>query len=388
MFNNLHELIATMPDDERCRKYLVEQRWPDGKIICPHCGHEKCYVIDNGKKFKCASKECYKKFSATVGTIFEASNIPLNKWFTALYLLASHKKGLSSYQLAKDIGVSQKCGWFMLHRLRELMREKENVKLDNIVEVDEVYMGGKVSNMSKKKRAMLREQGLTMQTKTMVMGMVERGGNLKLITIGKAINTYAVKPTVKDNVDSDAVLITDSSGMYTGINKDFAGHEIVNHEQKEYVRDGVIHTNTIEGAFSHFKRSIYGIYHQCTPKHLSRYCDETMFRYNLRKMKDADRFNLSLQMVDGRLKWKDLIDKSNDTPESKMQITFEPKGMSIASIGNANNKPVQQIKDGEVVATYVSLKEAQQLTGITWQNISRVLNGKRKSTGGYKWKYL
>src|SRR5258705_3938250 len=214
MFNNLHELIATMPDEKSCRDYMVKQRWPDGKITCPHCGHEKCYVIEGGKKFKCASKECYKKFSVTVGTIFEASNIPLNKWFMAVYLCIAHKKGISSYQLGRDIGVSQKTAWFMLHRVRELMRPKENIKLDNIVEVDEVYMGGKVGNMSKSKRTMLREQGLTMQTKTMVIGMIERGGQLKLINIGKSNNVIAIKPAIQNNVDNNAVIITDSMGAY------------------------------------------------------------------------------------------------------------------------------------------------------------------------------
>ena len=180
----------------------------------------------------------------------------------AVYLCTAHKKGISSYQLAKDIGVSQKCSWFMLHRIRELMRDKTDFKLDNIVEVDEVYMGGKVSNMSKKKRTMLREAGLTLKTKTMVVGMVERSGNLKLIAQGKDSGSYVLQPIVKNNVDKDAVIITDSLPSYNGLNNHFVGHEVVNHDANEYVRDSVIHTNTIEGAFSHFKRSIYGIYHQ------------------------------------------------------------------------------------------------------------------------------
>src|SRR3979411_1501298 len=118
MFSNLLELITTMPDEKRCRKYLAEQRW-NGKPKCPYCGWDKCYIIEKGKRFKCGNQTCYKKFSVTVGTIFEASNIPLQKWFMAVYLCSAHKKGISSYQLGRDIGVAQKSAWFMLHRIRE-----------------------------------------------------------------------------------------------------------------------------------------------------------------------------------------------------------------------------------------------------------------------------
>ena len=234
---------------------------------------------------------------------------------------------------------------------------------------------------------MLRETGQTMLTKTMVMGMIERGGNLKLITMGKAVeNLPNVQSTVKNNVDSDAVLITDSFAAYTGLNKTYAAHEVVNHSEQEYVRDSVFHTNTIEGAFSQFKRSIYGIYHQCTPKHLDRYCDETMYRYNFRKMKDSDRFNLSLTQTEGRLTWKKLVDKPNETPESKIQISFNPDVTQLSHKKNA--RPVVQLLNDEVIATFKTMLEAEAKTGIKWQNISRVVRGKKKSTGGYHWKYL
>jgi hypothetical protein len=381
MFKNLHELIATMPDEKSCREYLAKQRWEDGKAICPYCGYGKCYVIENGKRYKCGSKECYKKFSVTVGTIFEASNIPLNKWFTAIYLIGNHKKGISSYQLGRDIGVSQKCSWFMLHRIRELMRDKREVKLDNIVEVDEVYMGGKVGNMSKKKRAMLREAGMTLKTKTMVLGMVERSGNLKLIAGNKNAAGETVQPLIMDNVDKEAVIITDKFGGYTGLGNHFSGHEVVNHEAQEYVRDSVIHTNTIEGAFSHFRRSIYGIYHQCSVKHLSRYCDETAFRYNFRKMKDHERFNFSLKQVEGRLKYKTLIDKSKGNGYD--QITFFPMMTEI----HGNKRRVLQIKNGEVIGRYPTIAEAARYNGLSRTHIRRVLLSQLNHHGGYEWKY-
>ena len=378
MFNNLRELILSMPTEETCREYLVQQRW-NGKPECPYCGCGKVYRIENGKRYKCGNSECYKKFSPTVGTIMEASNVPLVKWFTAIYISSAHKKGISSYQLARDIGVTQQTGWFMLHRIREMMRPKENVKLDNIVEVDETFVGGIVGNMSKTRRAKLRtENGGTIQNKTMVVGMLERSGNLKLIAMGKETGSGVLQPLVRKNVDTDAVLMTDCSFNYDGLIKEYAGHEIVKHKENEYVRDGVIHTNSVEGAFSLLKRSIIGIYHSVTPKHLSRYCDETMFRYNLRKMTDASRFTISLQMLNGRLKYKDLIYNPETTTDK----------FGKQEVGKSGRpRPVYQIQDGEIIARYESLTIAQNATGINKSGISAALRGVKPSAGGYKWKY-
>lgn len=382
MFKNLRELVTAMADEAACRGYLAKQRWPDGRVICPHCGHNKCYVIERATKFKCGNSECYKKFSVKVGTIFEASNIPLTKWFIAVYLSTAHKKGISSYQLGKDIGVSQKCAWFMLHRIREMMRPKNDEKLDNIVEVDEVYIGGKVGNMNKKKRKELRDNNQIFDTKTMVMGMIERGGDLKLIAVGKESGGNIIQPVVRENVDSDAVLMTDSSGNYVGMGVGFAGHETVNHKEEEYVRDGVIHTNTIEGAFSHFKRSIYGVYHQITAKHLSRYCHETAYRYNLRKLRDAERFTVSLQRTKGRLSYKQLM--ASTAPKTILSV-YSP---SVLIEGKRGKKvPVLQIENGQVIAKYDSMKEAAEATNVDPAKIRLVLLGKRRTTGGFGWQY-
>ncbi|MGG9962395.1 IS1595 family transposase [Ferruginibacter sp. SUN106] len=380
MFKNLRELITSMPDETTCRNYLIKERW-DGVIVCPYCSCERVTVIEGGKRFKCNHKDCRKNFSVQVGTIMEASKIPLCKWLTAIYLVTAHKKGISSYQLGRDLGISQKTSWFMLHRIREMLRIKDNVKLDNIVEVDEVYIGGKVRNMSKTKRAKLREEGNTYNTKTMVMGLLERGGNLKLITIGNSNNSMAIQPTVKDNVNTDAVVITDSLGSYTGLNKSFAAHEIVNHSEQEYVREGNIHTNSIEGAFSLLKRSIIGIYHQVTPKHLSRYCDETMFRYNLRKMKDADRFTFSLNYMTGRLTYKDLIQEGKKAEKTEYVPLNTPLNI------RGKKQSVVQIKDGEVIATYKSIAAAAKINGLSPKNIRRVLLGVQVTCGGCHWNY-
>jgi transposase-like protein len=382
MFTNLIELIKSMPDEKTCREYIAVQRWGKDRVVCPYCQHEKAYLIEGGKRYKCASKACYKKFSVTIGTIMEASNIPLVKWLTGIYLVSSHKKGISSYQLGRDLGIAQKNAWHMIHRIREMLRVKENVKLDNIVEIDEVYMGGKVGNMSKTKRKKLRDEGNTYNTKTMVIGMIERGGNLKLIPIGSSNNMSALQPLIRQNVDKDAVLITDSLGSYTGLNKDFAGHEVVNHTEHEYVRDEVFHTNSIEGAFSMLRRSIYGIYHQVTPKHLDRYCDETMFRYNFRKMTDANRFAYSLTNIEGRLTWNELV-QENGTPINPMLQKNIPDFNS-----KGKHRAIVQIKDGVVIGQFKSVAEAKRQTGINGAMIRRVLLGKRTSVHGYQWKYL
>ena len=305
MFKNLHELIATMPDEKTCREYLIKERW-NGVITCPYCQHDKCYVIENGKRFKCASKTCYKKFSVTVGTIFEASNIPLNKWFMAIYLGTAHKKGISSYQLAKDIGVAQKSAWFMLHRIRQLMSPQEDVKLSGVVEVDEVYIGGRMKNKHKKVRAKYKEyKSSHTYNKVGVMGLIERGKELKV----EVINTgTTLKSMVKNHVDISSTIITDALFAYRGLDKEFVSHKIINHDKDEYVR-GEVHTNTIEGFFAYLKRSIFGIYHQVSPKHLQRYCNENGYRYNMRKMTDPERFNMSLQNIERRLTYKKLVGK-------------------------------------------------------------------------------
>lgn len=381
MFSNLIELIKSMPDEKTCREYVAAQRWQDGKAVCPYCGHGKCYDIEGGKRYKCGSKTCYKKFSVITGTVMEASNLPLIKWLTAIYLVSSHKKGISSYQLGRDLQIAQKNAWFVLHRIREMLREKETVMLDNIVEIDETYIGGKVPNMSKTKRTKLRETGNSMNTKTMVMGMVERGGNLKLLPVHSSNNVMAIQPTVRRNVDKDAVLITDSLAAYVGLSKEYTGHEVVNHSEHEYVRDSVLHTNTIEGAFSLLKRSIIGIYHQVTPKHLSRYCDETMYRYNLRKMTDVQRFNYAMTNVEGRLKYKTLI----SAPDNKPALTNKNKTVEYIK---GKHKAVAQIFDGNIVAEFPSTAEAARQTGLYPADIRRVLQGKRVTTKGYQWKYL
>ena len=294
-----------MPDEATCRKYYEQERW-NGKPVCPYCGCDRSYKLKSGKHYKCASKDCYKVYTVTVGTIFEDSNIPLNKWFMALYIASAHKKGVSSCQLAKDLGVTQKTAWFMLHRIREGFKERGATLLNNVVEVDETFVGGKMKNKHSDVRlkAHLNNESHT-KTKTGVMGMLQRGKDIRMTVIP---DNKTLKTLVYENVSYKAMVITDSHIAYVGLNKKYAIHSSVDHKADEYVRGG-IYTNSIEGAFGLFKRMVLGIYHQTSVKHLSRYLDEFCYRYNSRKIKDAERFKIALRNTSGRLDYKTLVMK-------------------------------------------------------------------------------
>lgn len=299
VFENLKDLMTKLSDEAVCRQHVEDMRW-GGEPFCPHCGGTKPYKLKDGKTYRCKDKTCKKDFTVTVGTIFENSKIPLSTWMAAMFILTGHKKGISSLQLARDLGVTQKTAWFMNHRIRLIMGEPAPPPLDNIVEIDETYVGGKFANMNRGRRKKLQEQGI--DNKVAVMGLLERDGKARLTVIGG--NTF--KDVVRDNVKTTAVVVTDTHISYVGLAQEYAAHLSVNHSKSEY-RKGLAFTNSVEGFFSCLKRSIYGIYHSVSPKHLHRYCEETSHRYNTRKIKDKDRFNYTLQKVEGRLKYKDLI---------------------------------------------------------------------------------
>lgn len=301
-FKTLPEAVLYFSSEEKCRDLFEKMRWPDDNIICPLCLTEQAYRMGNMTHYKCRNKSCGSRFSITKGTLLEATKLPLGKWFTAIWLVSAHKKGISSHQLGRDLGIGQKAAWFVLCRIREILRAKSFEKLDNIVEIDETYVGGKFENMHRGRRKKWQDTGR--DNKVPVMGMIERDGKARLKVIGK--ETF--KDMVRQNVNPDAQLVTDNHKGYVGLNYEFAGHNSVNHSEQQY-KDGIFHTNTIEGAFSHFKRMVFGVYHQVSPKHLHRYCDEFTARWNTRKIKDSERFIQSLKQTQGRLKWKDLIAK-------------------------------------------------------------------------------
>jgi transposase-like protein len=306
-FKNLLEVTKYFEDKQRATDYLVRMRW-EGSPRCIYCGCEKVYQLklkNAAWRYKCS--KCKQQFSAIKGTIFENSAVPLQKWFAAIYLLLSHKKGISSTQLAKDITVTQSTAWFMLQRIRHAMALGTLEKpLQDTVEIDETYVGGKNSNRHIS-RQIKGIQGRSVKDKTPVLGMVQRQGELRA---QKMTNTKSrsIMPVVKANVKAGTTVMTDEWLGYSRLS-DTYDHFYVQHKMREFVQ-GSIHTNTIEGFWSLLKRGIVGIYHHVSEKHLNRYCDEFSFRYNTRKMKDAERFEHAMgALTSRRLTHKQLIGK-------------------------------------------------------------------------------
>lgn len=301
-FKNLVELTTYFPDDQSCREYLEKMRW-NGKPICPHCQNDTAYKFKNSHYYKC--KACLRKFTVLIGTVFEDTKISLRKWFIAIYIFTSHKKGISSSQLAKDLGITQKSAWHLLHRIRHAFGIKEPEQLENTVEADETYIGGKAKNMHKSVREK-KISGRGASGKTAVLGLVERNGRVFAKPV-KTTDSETLQSIVREKVKKGANLMTDEFRSYNGLGLDFI-HETIAHGAGIYV-DGNIHTNTIEGYWSLLKRGIFGIYHQVSKKHLHRYCTEFGFRYNTRKGSEVIRFDSVLSECDGRLMYKTLTAK-------------------------------------------------------------------------------
>lgn len=303
-FTNLIELLTYFKDEKVCARYLEKLRWEKKNYTCPYegCNHDKVFKYSNGKVYKCA--KCQRQFSIRVGTIFEGSKISLKKWFAAIYLVTSHKKGISSAQLAKDVGVTQKTAWFMLHRIRKALGlHQSGDKLDGICEADETYIGGLEKNKHLNKK-IKGTQGRSTKTKIIVAGVLERGGELRAKKL-EATNVKTLGKYVTDNVKEGSRINTDEWLGYKNLHKVF-DHRVVNHKSHQYV-EGDVHTNTLEGFWAMLKRGIRGVYHNMSARHIQNYIDEFVFRYNTRGKSEYHRFNMVLSKSNVRLSYDDLI---------------------------------------------------------------------------------
>jgi len=297
---SLYDFFEQFPDEQSVIDHLRAIRWKDG-AFCPYCGHDKIYHFKDKRTHKCGS--CRKRFSIKVGTIFEDTKLPLRKWFAAIWLITSHKKGIASTQLAKDLKMTQKSAWFVLHRLRYAAKTKSfNKPLDGEVELDETYVGGKETNKPLSKRQSGTQGG---KGKASVFGMLERGGEFRAQHVADVTGS-TVNRLVRQNMQAGANVMTDEHPAYGQLDKAYSRHA-VNHSRNEYVRHYFCHINGIEGAWSLFKRQVNGTHHWISVKHLQAYLDEMCFRYNRRDMMEGARINDFLERVSGRLTYKALI---------------------------------------------------------------------------------
>jgi transposase-like protein len=304
---SLQEAIIYFSNPDNCIDYIAIRRWADGKVTCPTCGSDRVKFNPARRVWQCSTHHPLRQFSIKVGTIFEDSPIGLDKWLTAVWMLTNCKNGVSSYEIARDVRVTQKSAWFMLHRIRlALQDEFFGSKLGGEVEVDETFIGGKARNMhlSERKR---RITGTGTKDKTAVMGILERGGKVR----AKVVSTrkkQELQAEVYKHVEAGAALYSDALKSYEGLAGEYA-HQVVDHAV-QYV-DGRVHTNGLENFWSLLKRGVSGTYVSVEPFHLFRYLDEQMFRFNNRKdLDDAGRFDMAVtQIVGKRLTFAELTGK-------------------------------------------------------------------------------
>lgn len=310
---NLSNLAKHFSDEAAARQLLESMRWPNG-AACPHCGGADPYKLNvkaSGKNkvarqglYKC--RACRKQFTATTGTIFEASHIAISKWLLAIHLICASKKGLSAHQLHRMVGVTYRAAWFMNHRLRHAMSEGDIfAKLSGIVEADETYVGGRrrvgPTNKEDRQKLAVGRPGPKDKKLTPVVALVERRGRAIAFPVQR-VNGATLQSEIRKRVHLNAYMMTDDLKSYHGLDMGFAGHGTIKHSAGKYV-DGITHTNSVEGFFSLLKRGIVGVFHHVSKGHLHRYCDEFTFRYNTRialGYNDSDRAAMLVLRAEGK----------------------------------------------------------------------------------------
>ncbi len=317
---SLQEAIIYFAEPKNCREYLVARRWPNG-VTCPHCGSMSVTFSEKHNRWQCASHHTPKvegekakprQFTLKTGTIFEDSALGLDKWLAAMWMVINCKNGVSSYEIARDVKVTQKSAWFMLHRLREVMQGPDNTKLSGLVEADETFVGGKVQNMHRKSKRNRDAKNDGNWGKTVVLGLLERDGRVKA-AVAPTRKHYDVHKNVMANLEEGSTLFTDEYNAYQSLPGEFT-HEIINKLQG-YVK-GRIHVNGMENFWSLLKRTLKGTYVSVDPVHLQAYVDEQVFRFNNRKdadgekLTDGNRFDTAVRQIVGkRLTWVALTGK-------------------------------------------------------------------------------
>lgn len=298
-FRSLYDLLDAFPTEESCIIYLECVRWPF-KVISPYDKRSKVYHLGN-HKYMC--KNTQRVFHVKIGTIFQGTKVPLRKWFLAIWLVTSHKKGISSLQLSRDIHVTQKTAWYMLQKIRKCFICRNEGILKNKVEIDETFVGGKNKNRHWNKRVK-KSQGRSFIDKTPVLGMLQRKGKV-ICRVIKNTSRSELTPNILKFIDLTAIIYTDEWQGYNEVSEMYE-HYFVDHSKHQYA-DGDVYTNTIEGFWSLLKRGIIGIYHHLSRKHLQLYVNEFCFRYNTRKISSFSRFNLLLRNSNYKFTYQQII---------------------------------------------------------------------------------
>ncbi len=295
----LLEIVRHFSDEKTCVEFIAQLKWVDGKPYCPKCGSDNCIGLSTRPIYKCREKGCKKQFSVKVGTIFENSPIPLTKWIPALWMIMNSKNGVSSCEIARSLGITQKSAWHLLHRCRKVLSTGTFQKLSGEVECDETYMGGKEKFKHRRHIPSSFWVNKGVKGKTPVMGMLEIGGEVRAQVI-KSAGEKSLEPVVLQNIEEGSTLLTDGHPAYRTIaGRNTYQHGFVDHTTNEYVR-GNVHTNGIENFWSCFKRTVKGTYIQIAPFHIDRYLDEQAFRYNTRKVTDKVRFEQGMSGIINR----------------------------------------------------------------------------------------